>query len=353
MRIAQVAPLYESVPPKCYGGTERVVSYLTEALVEAGHDVTLYASGDSKTAAKLRPACYRALRLDKQSVDPFADHMLMAERLLQESSEFDVVHSHIDYLPFSVYRRMKTPSVTTLHGRLDIPNLIGLFREFNEMPVVSISNIQRLPLSWANWQATVYHGLPKDLYQFHEGPGKYLAFLGRVSPEKRLDIAIEISKRVGMPLKVAAKVDKADADYFAAVIQPLLKTAPNVEFIGEIGDADKDDFLGNATALLFTIDWPEPFGLVMIEAMACGTPVIAYPKGSVPEVMEEGESGFVVKDLEGAVAAVRKIANLDRRRCREVFDQRFTAERMARDYVDVYEKVIEGAMSRSGHGKTR
>jgi glycosyltransferase involved in cell wall biosynthesis len=339
MRIAQIAPLYERVPPKFYGGTERVVSYLTEMLVKLGHEVTLYASGDSITRARLRPGCKCALRLDKTSIDPIANHVYLAEKVFQEAEEFDVVHSHMDYLAFPLFRRMRTPHVSTMHGRLDIPNLYNLFREFSEEPLVSISDHQRLALPWANWQATVYHGLPQQLYEFHEQPGKYLGFLGRVSPEKRLDKAIEIARRAGMPLKIAAKVDKKEKDYFETKIKPLLDQK-DIEYIGEIGEAEKGDFLGNAFALLFPIDWPEPFGLVMIEAMACGTPVIAYKRGSVPEIIENGKTGFVVQSVEEAVKAVAAVARLSRRQCRRIFEARFTTTRMATGYVARYEHLI-------------
>ncbi|PYJ63232.1 MAG: glycosyl transferase [Verrucomicrobia bacterium] len=339
MRIAQVAPLYESVPPKYYGGTERVVSYLTEELVCQGHEVTLFASGDSVTKAHLVAACRRSLRMDKHCVDRMAHHILMLEHMLQRAAEFDIVHFHTDYLHFPLSRREQITHVTTLHGRLDIPDLVPLHQEFRDMPVISISDGQREPLPWANWQATVYHGLPADMYQFRDEPGSYLAFLGRVSPEKRVDRAIEIAKQVRIPLKIAAKVDRVDTDYFETVVEPLLRH-PFVEFVGEIGEGEKAEFLGNAYALLFPIDWPEPFGLVMIEAMACGTPVIAYRGGAVPEVMEEGHTGFIVEGLEDAVEAVRRVPELSRKRCREVFDQRFTAARMAHDYVQVYERLI-------------
>ena len=337
MRIAQVAPLYESVPPKYYGGTERVVSYLTEELVRQGHDVTLFASGDSETKAHLVAACRRSLRMDKHCVDRLAHHMLMLENVVQRAAEFDIVHFHTDYLHFPLSRREQITHVTTLHGRLDLPDLVPLYQEFREMPVISISNGQREPLPWANWQATVYHGLPADMYQFRDKTGTYLAFLGRVSPEKRVDRAIEIAKQVGIPLKLAAKVDRVDKDYFETVVEPLLR--PFVEFVGEIGEGEKEEFLSNAYALLFPIDWPEPFGLVIIEAMACGTPVIAYRGGAVPEVMEEGHTGFIVEGLEDAVDAVRRVPELSRKRCREVFDHRFTAARMAHDYVQVYERL--------------
>ena len=339
MRIAQVAPLYESVPPKYYGGTERVVSYLTEELVRQGHEVTLFASGDSETKARLVAACRRSLRLDKHCIDQLAHHVVMLERVFQQASEFDIVHFHTDYLHFSMSRRQQITHVTTLHGRLDIPDLFPLYQEFRDMPVISISNVQREPLPWANWQATVYHGLPADLYRFRAQPGSYLAFLGRISPEKRVDRAIEIAKRVQIPLKIAAKVDRVDKKYFKSTIEPLLCDSL-VEVVGEIGDREKDEFLGNAYALLVPIDWPEPFGLVMIEAMACGTPVIAYRGGAVPEIMEEGHTGFIVEELEGAVEAARRIPKLSRKRCREVFEQRFTATRMANDYLRVYERLI-------------
>jgi glycosyltransferase involved in cell wall biosynthesis len=339
MRIAQVAPLFESVPPKCYGGTERVVSYLTEELVRQGHEVTLFASGDSVTNARLVAACPRSLRTDKDCVDHLAHQILMLERVFQRAGEFDIVHFHVDYTHFPLSRRQPIPHVTTLHGRLDIPDLVPLYQEFRDMPVISISNDQREPLSWANWQATVYHGVPADMYRFHEEPGRYLAFLGRISPEKRVDRAIEIARRGQMPVKIAAKVDRVDKDYFESVVAPLLRD-PLVEFVGEISDGEKDEFLGNAHALLFPIDWPEPFGLVMIEAMACGTPVIAYLDGAVPEVIEEGRTGFIVEGLEDAVEAVQRVPELSRRRCREVFEKRFTATRMARDYVQAFQRLL-------------
>jgi len=347
MRIAQIAPLYESVPPKYYGGTERVVSYLTEALVARGHDVTLFASGDSVTEAHLVAGSRRALRMDKHCVDQLAHHVLLLERVLRRADQFDILHFHVDYLHFPLSRRLTIPHVTTLHGRLDIPDLAPLYREFRDIPVVSISDDQRKPLPWANWQGTVYHGLPDDLYAYRGEPGTYFAFVGRVSPEKRVDRAIEIAKRLGLPLKIAAKVDEVNREYFEGVVEPLLRD-PRIEFVGEIGEGEKEEFLGNAYALLFPIDWPEPFGLVMIEAMACGTPVIAYDRGSVSEVMEQGRTGFVVETLEAALAAARRIPELSRKRCREVFDQRFTADRMARDYLEVYDRVIEQVKTRPG-----
>jgi len=268
-----------------------------------------------------------------------AHHVLMLEQVSQRAHEFDVVHYHIDYLHFPLSRRALIPHVTTLHGRLDIPDLVPLYEQFRDMPVLSISNAQRKPLPWVNWQATIYHGLPEDLFRFRPKPGSYLAFLGRISPEKRVDRAIEIAKRAGIPLKVAAKVDPVDKDYFERAVEPLLRSAV-VEYVGEISDEEKDQFLGNAYALLFPIDWPEPFGLVMIEAMACGTPVIAYDGGAVSEVIEEGRTGFIVKEVEGATEAVRRVPELSRVRCREVFEKRFTAARMASNYLQVYERVI-------------
>ena len=339
MKIAQVAPLYESVPPKYYGGSERVVSYLTEELVRQGHDVTLFASGDSVTSARLVAACRRSLRLDKNCVDQLAHHIRMLDLLFRDAKDFDIVHFHIDYLHFPLTRREGIRSVTTLHGRLNIPDLAPLYREFRDMPVVSISDSQRRPLPWIGWQATVHHGLPENLYKFQEKPDGYLAFLGRISPEKRVDRAIQIARRTGMEIKIAAKVDDTDREYFETVVEPMLKD-PLTEYLGEIGDGEKGDFLGRARALLFPIDWPEPFGLVMIEAMACGTPIIAYANGSVPEVIEHGVTGFLVEDLDDAVRAVERIPTLSRRRCREVFEERFSARRMAHDYVAVYERLV-------------
>jgi len=342
MRIAQAAPLFESVPPQLYGGTERVVSYLTEELVHQGHDVTLFASGDSQTAAKLVPCSPRSLRLDPGSIDATAHHVVMLEKIARMREQFDVVHFHIDYLHFPISRRSPVPNLTTLHGRLDIPDLVPLYREFSEMPVVSISYAQREPLPWLNWVDTVYHGLPEGLYSFRSRPGNYLAFLGRVSPEKRADRAIRIAKAVGMELRIAAKVEDVDRKYFEEEVAPHLGD-PMIQFVGEIGEREKNVFLGNAYALLFPIDWPEPFGLVMIEAMACGTPVIAYRQGSVPEVMVDGETGFIVEETDDAVDAVKRVADLSRERCREIFEERFTAGRMARDYVSIYERIAAGA----------
>jgi len=348
LRIAQVAPLYESVPPKLYGGTERIVSYLTEELVRQGHEVTLFASGDSETQARLVAACPRSLRLDPDSTDSLAQHCILVEEGFRRAGEFDVVHFHIDYLHFPVTRRRPVPHVTTLHGRLDIPDLVPLYREFPEMPVVSISHAQRDPLPWLNWRGTIHHGLPVDLHRCNEEPEGYLAFLGRISPEKRLDRAIEIARRAGLPLRVAAKVDPADQDYYERVIQPLLAHS-HVEFLGEIGEEEKSRFLGRARGLLFPIDWPEPFGLVMIEAIACGTPVIAFRHGSVPEVMVEGETGFICETIDEAVEAVGRLPEVSREGCRRIFDQRFTAARMARDYLNLYQREIEGEADGGDH----
>jgi len=339
MHIAQVAPLYESVPPKTYGGTERVVSYLTEELVRQGHDVTLFASGDSETAATLVPACPRSLRLDEEAVDHMAPHVLMLEEVYRHADAFDVIHFHVDYLHYPVSRRQDTPQVTTLHGRLDLPALGPLYQEFHDMPVVSISDAQRVPLNGADWQATVYHGLPTDLYQFRPESEGYFAFLGRISPEKRVDRAIEIAKTVKVPLKIAAKVDPVDRKYFANEIESMLEH-PLVEYLGEIHEAEKGEFLGNAAALLFPIDWPEPFGLVMIEALACGTPVVAYRHGSVPEVLADKRAGFIVSEFDEAVQAARTVDHLDRRACRDYFEERFQVARMAHDYLNVYEQLV-------------
>lgn len=339
MRIAQVAPLYESVPPKLYGGTERVVAYLTEELVARGHEVVLFASGDSETSAELVPLCRRALRLDPECVDDFAPSILQLERVAQRAEQFDIIHYHIDYHHFPVTRRISTPSVTTLHGRLDVPELKPVYREFSEIPLVSISNSQRTPLAFANWHATVYHGLPRDKLQFQPHPRNYLAFIGRISPEKRCDRAIEIAKAVGMPLRIAAKIGKNDEDYFHAEVEPLLRH-PLVEFFGEISDGDKSAFIGNALATLFPIDWAEPFGLVMIESLACGTPVIAFRRGSVPEIIDDGRTGFVVDSVEQAVAAVGKLSSVDRHACRREFETRFSAGRMADDYLAVYQRLL-------------
>src|ERR1700758_1792048 len=335
MRIAQVAPLYESVPPRLYGGTERVVSWLTEKLVSHGHEVTLFASGDSVTTARLVPACKKALRLDSECIDPLPRHVLMLEDAFAQADDFDLIHFHIDYLHFSRIRRERIPSVTTLHGRLDIPDLVPLYREFTDLPLVSISDAQRKPLPWVNWIGTVHHGMPTDFLSLRRDPGDYLAFLGRVSPEKVLDRAIEIAIRSGMPLKIAAKVDRVDQKYFEEKIKPALKH-PLVEFIGEIGNSEKQEFLGNAHVLLFPIQWPEPFGLVMIEAMACGTPVLAFRCGSVPEVISEGVNGYVVDSMDEAVKCMDKISSISRSACRRHFEEHFSVEVMAENYVKIY-----------------
>jgi glycosyltransferase involved in cell wall biosynthesis len=346
MRIAQVAPLYESVPPALYGGTERVVFWLTEELIRLGHDVTLFASGDSLTTARLVPACKKALRLDAECVDQLAHHMVMLDQVFSEKEKFDLIHFHIDYLHFPMSRHNKVPQVTTLHGRLDLPDLVPLYRHFRNMPVISISDAQRRPLPWANWQGTVHHGLPRESFSVGDGGGGYLVFLGRASPEKGLDDAIKIAKRAGMPLKIAAKIDRVDVVYFENVIKPLLDH-PLIDFIGEIGCREKNALLGEAAALLFPINWREPFGLVMIEAMACGTPVIAYPRGSVPEIIKEGVTGFLVSDFESAVRAVRRIGDIDRKKCRRNFEQHFDAQRMAQDYLNIYQRLARSISSSS------
>ena len=335
LKIAQVAPLFESVPPQGYGGTERVVSYLTEALVDAGHEVTLFASGDSVTSARLVPIVERSLRLDRRKPDWLVWHTLMLEQVFAAAAQFDVIHFHVDFLHFPLARRCPTPSLTTLHGRLDLPDLAPLYQHFSDQPLVSISKSQREALPEANFRATVHHGLPESLHQFQPKPGDYFAFLGRISPEKRVDRAIEIAIACNVPLHIAAKVDDVDRVYFQTRIEPMLDH-PLVHYRGEIDEAGKGAFLGGARALLFPIDWPEPFGLVMIEAFACGTPVVAYAGGSVEEVMEPGVTGFVVTNQQEAIAAARGIAAIDRRLCRDVFERRYTAARMAEDYVRIY-----------------
>jgi glycosyltransferase involved in cell wall biosynthesis len=334
--------LFESVPPKYYGGTERVVSYLTEELVRQGHEVTLFASGDSETSARLVSGAHRSLRLDKHCVDELAHHIELLERVAKMQDEFDVIHWHLGYMHFPIARRLTTPHVSTQHGRLDIGDLMGLYSVFREVPNVSISDDQRKPMPWMNWVSTVYHGLAPQMYRFYEAPGKYFAFLGRISPEKRVDRAIEVAKRVGVPLKIAAKVDKVDVEYFETAIHPLLDHAL-IEYVGEIGEGEKSEFLGNAGALIFPIDWPEPFGLVMIESLACGTPVIAYRQGSVPEVLTHGVDGWVVNTIDDAVHAATT-STIDRRKCRETFETRFSAPTMATNYVTTYERVIGGSL---------
>lgn len=341
MKIAQVAPLYERVPPKLYGGTERIVSYLTEELVRQGHDVTLFASGDSITKAELVRCSDMALRLNPLVKDPLPYHVMMLEQVRQRAHEFDVIHFHIDLLHFPLIREVSGRTVTTIHGRLDLIDLAPFYRMFPDIPLVSISDDQRKPIPDANWVGTVHHGLPKSLLPFRPAAaGRYLAFLGRISPEKRPDRAIEIAAKARMPLKIAAKIDKADQAYWDEVIKPLVDASPNVEFIGEINEHEKAEFLGEAAALLFPVDWPEPFGLVMIEAMACGTPVIAFRCGSVPEVLEDGLTGFIVDNLDEAVAAVGRIGSLDRAAIRRRFEVRFSAGRMASDYLEVYDRLL-------------
>src|SRR6202167_1616202 len=340
MHIAQVAPLTEAVPPKLYGGTERVVSWLTEELIALGHDVTLFASGDSVTSAKLEAMWPRALRLDGSVRDPNALHMMMLEKVYERAADFDVLHCHLDYYPFSLFSRQPTPFVTTLHGRLDLPEYQPVFDMFSSIPVVSISNAQRRPLPQANWVRTVHHGLPAQLLVPKPVKPSYFAFLGRIAPEKGIDRAIRIAQRCGVPLKVAAKVDKTDQDYFHEQIEPMIKSG-NVEYIGEINDSDKSEFLSGAIAFLVPIDWPEPFGLVMIEAMACGTPVIAFNRGSVPEIIEDGLTGYIVEDINGAIGAVDRLDQLSREKIRRRFEQRFTARRMALDYLSVYRTLSE------------
>jgi glycosyltransferase involved in cell wall biosynthesis len=338
MRIAQIAPLHEAVPPKLYGGTERVVSFLTEELVALGHDVSLFASGDSVTAAKLNAVWPRALRLDPSVRDTVAPHMLLMEEIHRQAAEFDMLHFHMDYWSFSLFSRQKVPFVTTLHGRLDLPELQPVFNMFSRTPVISISDAQRRPLPQANFVATVLHGLPVNLLTPQPVKQEYLAFLGRIAPEKRPDRAIHIARAAGIPLKIAAKVDRADAEYFDTLIKPMLRDG-GVEMVGEIGDSEKSDFLSGALGLLMPIDWPEPFGLVMIESMACGTPVIAFNRGSVPEIIEDGLTGFIVEDVTSAVAAVSRLSGLNRESIRRRFEQRFTARRMAEDYLHCYRNL--------------
>ena len=347
MRIAQVAPLTEAVPPKLYGVTERVVHWLTEELVALGNDVTLFASGDSRTSAKLDATWPRALRLDGSVRDPNALHMVMLERVRQkcDDEEFDFLHFHLDYYPFSLFFRQPTPFLTTLHGRLDLPEHQPVFTTFSSVPVISISNAQRRPVPQANWTRTIYHGLPENLLTPRPVTPSYLAVLGRIAPEKGVDRAIRIAVRCGIPLKIAAKVDRADQEYYDEVIRPLMDH-PLVEYIGEIGDHEKSDFLSGALGLLLPIDWPEPFGLVMIEAMACGTPVIAYNRGSVPEIVDENLTGFIVEDEISAAASVKRLAQLDRGLVRKQFERRFTARRMALDYLAAYRNLMEASAPR-------
>lgn len=347
MRIAQVSPLYEAVPPKLYGGTERVVAHLADALVELGHDVTLFASAEAETRATLAPSRDQAIRLDPAPLkSDLAAHLTMLGEVRARADEFDVIHFHTDMIHFPLFEDVAHRTITTLHGRLDLKDLAGVYRRWDQFPLVSISDDQRRPLAWANWAGTVHHGLEQDLYRFSPRGDGYLAFLGRISPEKRPDRAIQIAKRLGRRLRIAAKVDRVDQAYFEEVIEPMILNEPLVEFVGEIGDADKSAFLGGADALLFPIDWPEPFGLVMIEAMGCGTPVVAYKCGSVPEVIEHGVTGFIVEDEAGACAAVEQAASLDRAAIRSRFEARFSAESMARRYLDLYPSSLRGLADR-------
>jgi glycosyltransferase involved in cell wall biosynthesis len=340
MYIAQIAPLAEAVPPKFYGGTERVIHWLTEELVALGHDVTLFASGDSITSAKLESVWPRALRLDGSVRDPNALHLAMLERVRQQANEFDFLHFHLDYYPFSLFRRQPVPFVTTLHGRLDLPEHQPVFDTFSTMPVISISDSQRRPIHEANWVRTIYHGLPRELLMPVPATPSYFAFLGRIAPEKGIDRAISIAHKCGVPLRIAAKVDKMDREYFTDKIRPQIDGS-SVEYIGEITDREKSEFLSGAIALLDPIDWPEPFGIVMIEAMACGTPVIAFNRGSIPEVIDEGLSGFIVEDEEGAIGAYNRLPQLSRPKIRNRFEQRFTARRMALEYLATYRSLMD------------
>ncbi len=343
MRIAQISPLFEAVPPKLYGGTERVVYSLTEELVAMGHDVTLFASGDSITSATLAPMRDQALRLDPTVKDWVATYYRMVELIYRRKDEFDILHFHIDYFPLQLFSRQKTPYLTTIHGRLDVPEFVETYGTFLESPFVSISDNQRLPIPNLNWARTVHHGMPPNILTPQDVKRDYVAFLGRISPEKGADRAIAIATKAGFKLKMAAKVDNADREYYEAKIKPLIDGNPNVEFIGEINDAQKPAFLSGAICTIFAIDWPEPFGLVMIESMACGTPVIAFNCGSVPEVMDDGLTGFIVNNIDEAVAALGKVKTLDRAKVRATFDTRFTARRMAEDYLSLYAELIAKA----------
>ncbi len=338
MRIAQVAPLYASVPPRKYGGTERVVSYLTEELVCLGHEVTLFASGDSVTTARLVAPSPRSLRAERHSATIMGHYARMLGQVSHASASFDVIHFHIDFLHFPLFDQQTTPHLTTFHWRLDNPDLLPLFEDYRNTPVVSVSDSQREPVPWLNWRGTVYHGLPEELYTCHDHAGTYLAFLGLLCPEKGVDRAIEIARRANREIKIAGRVGPQEREYFERVAKPLLDD-PRVDFVGELEYSEIGEFLRGAYALLFPIDWPEPFGLVMIEAMACGTPTIAYRRGSVEEVIEDGVTGFIVEDIEEAVAAVERVPSLSRKRCREVFEERFTASRMAQDYLAIYRRL--------------
>ena len=339
MRIAQVAPLCESVPPKRDGGTERSVSYLTEELVRLGHDLTLFASGDSMTTARLSAICAQSLRSNAAILNRDASMTLLMEHAFGKTSDFDIIHSHLDFVGFPFARRNPTPTVTTCHNRLDWPELEPVFREYAEMPIVSISDAQRTPVLWANWQSTVYYGLPRDLYQLHPNPGHYLAFLGRIAPETRPDHAIELAKRVGIPLRIAGKIDPQNEEYFRTTVKPLL-ASPLVDYLGDITVAEQHDFLGHAMALVCPYDWPEPFELVLIEALASGTPVLAYRRGSIPEIIDDQSTGLICEGLDDMTEALKGVPELDRRRCRRIFEERFSVERMVQDYLRVYERAL-------------
>lgn len=345
MRIAQIAPLYESVPPKLYGGTERVVSYLTEALIKLGHEVTLFASADSITQAKLIPICPKSLRLN-DTQDALAVHFLEMEKIYQRADQFDIIHNHNDYLAYPLIRRCKIPTLTTLHGRLNIPELIGLYEEYSDIPVVSISYAQREPLPFANWVGNVYHGIPADLYSFVEKPEDYMAFVGRVSSEKKVEAGIEIAKKAHKTFKIAAKVGDKDQQHFEEFIKPHLND-PLIQFIGEVNEKEKNILLGNASAFLFPIDWPEPFGLVLIEALACGTPVIARKRGAIPEVIQDQVTGFIFETDEEAVAELNNILKISRAECRRIFEEKFTDVAMANEYLKIYQQLID----RGTHGR--
>jgi glycosyltransferase involved in cell wall biosynthesis len=339
MKIAQVSPLFERVPPKAYGGTERVISYLTEELVRRGHEVTLFAAGDSITRARLVSASAESIRQNAREHEWLVYHTILLDMVSELADTFDVIHFHTDYLHFPLAKKVRAAHVTTLHGRLDLPELVPLYRRFCDLPLISISNNQRIPLPWVNWYETVHHGLPPDLYSLQPDPGKYFVYLGRISPEKRVDRAIDIAQQCGLPLYIAAKIDKADEAYFNECIKPLFRD-PLIEYVGEIGEPEKRELLEHAYALLFPIDWPEPFGLVMIESFACGTPVIAYRHGSIPEIVEDGMTGYVVTNQEEAVRAAESIGSIDRKRCREVFERRFTVAHMAENYLRIYERLL-------------
>jgi glycosyltransferase involved in cell wall biosynthesis len=352
MKIAQVSPLYESVPPKLYGGTERVVHYLTEELVAMGHDVTLFASGDSATSAQLVPGCDRAVRLDEKCLDKLAPHYVMMEEVERQKKNFDIIHSHIDYMHFPLIRRSQAYHLATLHGRLDTPELKAMYQEYPDIPLVSISDSQRKPIPDANWKRTIYHGLPDNLFRFNARPSDYIAFVGRISPEKRIDRAIDVAIKAGITIKIAAKLSHVDEEYFETHLKKLFEH-PLVDYLGEINDHEKQDLLGNAMALMFLIDWPEPFGLAMIEAMACGTPVVAYPNGSVPEIIDNGVNGIIVNSQDEAIKAVQNISLLSRRKCRQIFEERFSARRMAMDYLDVYQSVTSSIYTIRKNGQLR